>query len=188
VKSPLPSRVRTDRLFLRHWEPSDAEALTTAISDSLEHLRPWLVWAWDEPVPLEKRLEYIDGFRRDWVDGERSVLGIFRDNVVVGNAGVRAAESKSVELGYWIHADHIGAGFATEAIEGLITASFELPWVNAAEIRHDEANMASARVPEKLGFAIRETSYREPSAPSGSGVQVHWVLSREAWLDRRRQL
>jgi RimJ/RimL family protein N-acetyltransferase len=52
-------RVRTRRLVLRCWEPADAEALNAAIDASLEHLRPWMPWANDEPADLQARIERL---------------------------------------------------------------------------------------------------------------------------------
>ncbi|MES2731624.1 MAG: hypothetical protein V4714_07745 [Bacteroidota bacterium] len=42
-------RIETDRLVIRCYEPSDAEKLKNAITESLDHLRPWMPWAQNEP-------------------------------------------------------------------------------------------------------------------------------------------
>ena len=50
--SPPPYRIETDRLTIRCWEPRDAPLLKQAVDASLDHLRPWMPWARDEPTPL----------------------------------------------------------------------------------------------------------------------------------------
>jgi hypothetical protein len=49
-----PTQILTARLVLLAWRPEDAPHLKRAIDSSLEHLRPWMPWAWDEPSPLEE--------------------------------------------------------------------------------------------------------------------------------------
>ena len=51
----LPARIETDRLVLRPWTTDDAEALGVAITESLDHLRPWMPWTAAEPVSLADR-------------------------------------------------------------------------------------------------------------------------------------
>ena len=36
---------------MRCWEPRDAPLLKEAVDSSLDHLRPWMPWAHDEPQP-----------------------------------------------------------------------------------------------------------------------------------------
>ncbi len=50
---PPPYRIRTERLTIRCWEPRDASLLKDALDSSLDHLRPWMPWALEEPRPLD---------------------------------------------------------------------------------------------------------------------------------------
>ena len=45
---------------LRHWRAEDAEAQARAIEESLDHLRPWMPWAADEPKPRRRLREDED--------------------------------------------------------------------------------------------------------------------------------
>ena len=56
---PIPFRIRTARLALRCWEPTDAAALCAAIAMSLDHLRVWVPWAMQEPIPLREKVKQI---------------------------------------------------------------------------------------------------------------------------------
>ncbi|MGQ9815431.1 MAG: GNAT family N-acetyltransferase [Candidatus Roseilinea sp.] len=47
-----------------------------------------------------------------------------------GRAGANARE-----IGYWIHVDHIGHGYATEAVAALTRAGFEIDHVQRIDIR-----------------------------------------------------
>jgi len=65
--------VRTERLVLRCWEAADAPLLKDAIDTSLEHLRVWMPWAWQEPSELAVVVD-----RRD----SRNADGTARDTMV----------------------------------------------------------------------------------------------------------
>lgn len=58
-------RIHTARLVIRCWNPADAPLLKAAVDASLDHLRPWMPWAENEPQELDKK---IDGLRYDDLD------------------------------------------------------------------------------------------------------------------------
>jgi RimJ/RimL family protein N-acetyltransferase len=107
-------------------------------------------------------------------------MGIFLGERVVGGTGLnlRGAEN-TVEIGYWVHVDYIGKGIATQVSRALTESAFAL-WeeIDTVEIHHDEANIASGKVPQHLGFQHVRTVERIPEAPSESGVGYHWAMAR----------
>ncbi|NJR72067.1 MAG: GNAT family N-acetyltransferase [Gammaproteobacteria bacterium] len=58
------------------------------------------------------------------------------------------------EIGYWLSAAHIGQGYCTEAVQGLV--DFAKSELNAArlEIRSQPSNTASRAVAERAGFIL----------------------------------
>jgi RimJ/RimL family protein N-acetyltransferase len=153
-------RVRTRRLLLRCWEPADAAALNAAIEASLEHLRPWMPWANDEPSDLQARIERLRRWRGQFDLGQDFVYGVFSldEREVLGGSGLhtRAGEGAR-EIGYWIHVDHINQGLATEVAAALTRVAFEIDAVARVEIHCDPRNLRSAAVARKLGFAHEAT-------------------------------
>jgi hypothetical protein len=73
---------------LRRWVPGDAERLSAAVTESLEHLRPWMPWAAREPLAVEERRALIAGWERDWLAGGDVVMGVFVDERVAGGCGL----------------------------------------------------------------------------------------------------
>src|SRR5438093_1311993 len=71
-----------------------------------------------------------------------------------------------LEIGYWVHVDHVGHGYATTAAGALTTLAFEDPAITHVEIHVEPANAASNRVPEKLGFELVGKKRVEPEAPA----------------------
>ena len=146
----------TERLVARCWEPADAPLLKDAVDSSLEHLRPWMPWARDEPQTLPQKVQLLRAFRGQFDRGENFVYGLFSadESEVVGGSGLhpRAGDCISLEIGYWIRASAIGRGYATEASAALARVGFEVCGADRIDIRVDPANERSAAVPRKLGF------------------------------------
>jgi RimJ/RimL family protein N-acetyltransferase len=164
-------RVETARLVVRCWSPADAALLKAAVDESLDHLRPWMPWARHEPTELAVKVQLLREFRGKFDLGDDFVYGIFdRDESrVLGGSGLHVRSGPAVrEIGYWIHADRIGQGLATEAAGALTRVAIEVEGIPRIEIRCDPANMASARVPEKLGFRHEATLRQVLTAPDGS--------------------
>ena len=87
---PPPYAIRTERLTIRCWDPRDAPRLKDALDTSLDHLRPWMPWAADEPKPVEEKAELLRAFRGRFDLGEDFVYGIFArdEREVIGGSGL----------------------------------------------------------------------------------------------------
>ena len=173
-------RIHTRRLVLRCWEPADALLLKAAIDASLDHLRPWMPWAQHEPEELEAKIERLRRYRGNFDLDQDFVYGVFdRDETqVLGSSGLHTRVGKGArEIGYWIHADHVNQGLATETSAALTRVAFEVDVVGRVEIHCDPANKRSAAVPRKLGF-MHEATLRKRKA-TGNGEprdDMVWTL------------
>jgi RimJ/RimL family protein N-acetyltransferase len=180
--------IRTERLVLRCWEPGDAPLLAEAIDSSLDHLRPWMPWAYDEPRSLDERIGLLRGFRGRFDLGEDFVYGVFArdEGQALGGSGLhtRAGEG-ALEIGYWIRASAVGRGYAREATAALARVAIRVCGVDRVEIRVDPANDASLRIPRALGFAEEATLRRRLPGREGEarGDAVVFALFADE-LDR----
>ena len=160
---PPPYLIRTERLAIRCWDPRDAPLLKEALDTSLDHLRPWMPWASDEPTPVEEKAELLRMFRGKFDLGEDFVYGIFtRDETeVVGGTGLHTRVGpRALEVGYWVRASRVRQGFAREATGALTAAAFRVCGVDRVEIRVDPSNAVSLRIPRALGFTEEGTLRR----------------------------
>ena len=66
----------------------------------------------------------------------------------------------SLEIGYWIRADSIGKGLATEVTAVLARAAIEKCGLVRIDVQVDPANERSLAVPRKLGFTEEATLRR----------------------------
>jgi RimJ/RimL family protein N-acetyltransferase len=175
----------TQRLVLRCWDPRDAPLLKEAVDSSLDHLRPWMPWAQDEPQTLAEKVALLRRFRGAFDLGQDFVYGIFAadEGAVLGGTGLhRRVGEGAVEIGYWIRASRVGEGLATEAAAALTRVAFESCGVDRVEIRVTPANSASLAVPRKLGFA--EEAMLRRRLPGGRAGELRDVIVFSLFRDR----
>jgi RimJ/RimL family protein N-acetyltransferase len=139
------------QLLLRPWTEDDAPALSRAIRESLDHLRPWMPWAAAEPRTDEERRAWI----REGAEGDDEVLGMWLGDEVVGGCGLhRRIGDDALEIGYWVHARFVRRGIATEAVRQLVAMAFARPEIERVEIHHHPDNVLSGKVAAAAGFAL----------------------------------
>ncbi len=164
-------RIETERLVLRCFSPEDAPKLKEAIDASLDHLLEWLPWAKHEPESLDAEVERLRRYRADFDLDRDWVYGIFArdESVVLGGTGLHPRVGPdALEIGYWIRADRVGQGLATEAVAAIVKVAFEVHNVGHLEIHCDPTNVRSAAIARRLGFTHDATLRRRALRPDGS--------------------
>jgi ribosomal-protein-serine acetyltransferase len=174
----LPAPVPAEDLVVRPYDVADAPLLQTAVLESIDHLRPWMPWVAQEPITLTQRAEMIAGWQALWDSGDR-LFGMFAGGEIVGGCGLhRRVGPGGLEIGYWVRVGRTGRGYATEAARQLTAMAFADPDVTHVEIHHDVTNLASGRIPAKLGFTVVGRIRRTPAAPAETGTEHVWRLDR----------
>jgi RimJ/RimL family protein N-acetyltransferase len=172
-------------LELRAWRPGDVDVLAEAVTRNIEHLRPWMEWIAHEPLSRAARLALIEGWARQREAGGDVVYGVLRDGQVVGGTGLhRRPGPHGLEIGYWIDEGHTGQGIATEVARALTTAALALDGIHFVEIHHDRGNVASGRIPRRLGFTFIGEAPSEVTAPGQEGVDCTWRVTADEWRGR----
>jgi RimJ/RimL family protein N-acetyltransferase len=169
--NPPPYRLETERLVVRCYDPRDAAAVKDAVDSSLDHLRAWMPWAYGDPQPLEQKVELLRTFRGNFDLGNDFVYGIFEqdESRLVGGTGLHTrVGADALEVGYWIRADAVGRGYATEVTAALAKVAFEVCGVDRVELHVEPGNDVSARIPRKLGF-VQEARMRRRLYPGPDG-------------------
>ena len=162
---------------MRRWRQDDLDALFGAVTESLDHLRPWMPWA--GTTAGRRRRNTWPGRTKHWDEGTEYNYAITTAGALAGSIGLMARIGPGgLEIGYWVHQAYTRRGLATTAAAALVEQAFRLPGVNRVEIVHDELNVASGGVPRKLGFTEVERRPLEELSPGGSGVGVIWRLTR----------
>jgi RimJ/RimL family protein N-acetyltransferase len=155
---------------IRCWEPRDAPLLKEAVDSSLDHLRPWMPWAHDEPQPLDAKVSLLRLFRGNFDLGEDFVFGVFSadESEVLGGTGLHTRTGEgALEIGYWIRESCAGRGLGTTVAAALTKVGIEGGEVERIEIRVDPANEVSCRIPRRLGY--REEGILRRRLPTADG-------------------
>jgi RimJ/RimL family protein N-acetyltransferase len=183
--TPIPGpayRIVTPRLVIRCWEPADAPLLKAAIDASIEHLLPWMPWAAAEPTDLDTKIALIRRFRGQFDLGQDFTYGIFdrEEAQALGGTGLHTRlGSDAREIGYWVRADEINRGVATETAGALTRVAFEVDKLDRVEIHCDADNVRSASVPRKLGFTHEATLRRRRVGGKVRDTMVWTLLADE---------
>lgn len=180
-----PSSLTDGRIVVRRYEPGDGAALRDAIMASLDHLRPWMPWATDEPISVENREAHIARWAALWEAGEEFVYGVApagEPHTIIGGAGLHPRIGPDgLEIGYWVRVDRTGCGVATATARLLTAAALRLDGIERVEIHHDRANTASVAVPRRLGFRFVGERPDEITAPGEVGLEWSWCMDAAMW-------
>lgn len=178
--------LQTERLRLRLYEPEDLTALASMYGDPgvarWLYSGPWT--AADARTGLEGRL------RRRAIHGAGDGLSlavVLRESwAVVGDVFLQmvSVDHLQGEIGFVVHPEHHGRGYATEAACVLLDLAFRDLGLHRVVGRLEVRNAASARVLEKLGMR------REAVLVENEWVKEEWqseavyaILARE-WKPR----
>jgi len=181
---PAPERFITARLMVRLWQPDDAEAMAAATGAEAHHLRQWLEWAKQEPQSVAAKRQFIEESGLAYLRRESAVYGLFSpDEKLWGSIGFHHRIGRGAsEIGYWMRRSHLNQGLVTEAAGALTWIGFHLMNLRRVEIHCDPANLASARVPAKLGYGLH-TILRNQVKDMKLPVRdtMVWAIGRDSW-------
>ena len=162
---------------LRRYRQEDLDDLVRAVTESEDHLRPWLPWVAGHSIQSEA--EFVAQSARDWDSGTAYNYVIRAGGAFAGGIALMARIGPGgLEIGYWVHRAYTRRGLATAASAAVVEQAFRLPGVDRVEIVHDELNVASGGVPRKLGFTEVGRRPLDLPPPQGTGVGVVWRLTR----------
>lgn len=176
--------VRTERLSLRPARADDLESVWRY--RRLDAVNRWITSA---PATLE-------AFRELWVDDERlaKTLIVELDGAVIGDLMLAVedawaqtevanqAQRVQAELGWCLHPEHGGRGYATEAVRELIRLCFAELGLRRVTAGCFADNDASWRLMERIGMrreihTVRESLHRTGQWLDGYG----YALLADEW-------
>jgi RimJ/RimL family protein N-acetyltransferase len=175
--------ISTERLRLRPFVRGDVDAVYAYRN------RPDVAqYLFDDPLSHEECAEAVrqrsvqTGFS---VEGDKILLAVERNNEprVIGEVSLiwRSHADQQAEIGYIFHPDLHGRGYATEAARALLAFGFGIVGLHRVYARCASANLASARVMERLGMR-REAHFRHHARTKGRwDDELIYAILREDW-------
>ncbi len=171
--------VETNRLILRHWEPSDREPFSRLNADArVMEFMPALL-SRDQSDRLADRIE--EHFREHGFG--LCAAELRQDHSFIGFVGLsvptfQAPFTPCVEIGWRLSADRWGQGLATEGARAMIRYAFENVGLDEVVSFTVPGNVRSRRVMEKLGMTRNPVDdFDHPRLPEGHPLRRH-VLCR----------
>jgi RimJ/RimL family protein N-acetyltransferase len=149
------AEIRTTRLVLREFRPDDHAAVHRYAADP-EVVR---FQDWGPNTPAETTT-FLDRIRTEAAATPRMVwaLAVVRaaDDILIGACELRIDPTghRRGSIGYSLARDAWGRGYATEAAGALLDFGFTGAGLHKINATCDPANIASARVLEKLGMTL----------------------------------
>jgi RimJ/RimL family protein N-acetyltransferase len=167
----LTAPIHTERLTLRLFTPADLDALFDI--QSRPEVARYLYW---DPRDRAQTAEALhDRLKRRSIEAEGDGVNLAMVRAdggpVIGDLMLRYASAthQQVEIGYVLHPDAQGQGFATEASRALVDLAFRELDAHRVFGRIDARNLASGRVLERLGMR------REAHLVSNEWVKGEWT-------------
>lgn len=183
----FPEEFQSERLTIRPPRAGDGPVVNRAIHDSFESLRAWMPWAKELPTLEESEEVCRKGYVNFWSREDLHLL-LFNTETgeLVGSSGLHRInwEVRKFEIGYWGNTKFARQGYITEAIRRIARFAFEELDANRVEIRVDEKNERSYRIPDKLGFTLEGTYRNDMLCPKGElrNTRVYSVVASEELL------
>ena len=178
--------LETPRLFLRPFEDGDFEALYAI--HSREDVTRFLDWdppSRDDVHALLNRIKPMTALDPTG-DALRLAALLREDRTLIGDFSLWRVtrDHGEGEIGFVMHPDHHGHGYATEASLQLLKVGFELLGLHRIVGRCDARNTASARLMERLGMR-REAWFRQNEFLKGEWTdQLVYAILAPEWADR----
>lgn len=187
--------ITTDRLILRAWQESDADALYRYAKDPA--VGP--IAGWNPHQSVEESREII---RTVFAAPETYAVCLRESGKPIGCIGLQTGAAanlplalREAELGYWLGAAHWGCGYTPEAAQALIAHAFRTLQLNTLWCCCNDINSQSKRVMEKCGFTHVRTEERPAFTQDADGwtftgeTRLEYIarLSREEWTRQRSE-
>lgn len=110
---------------------------------------------WDPPSSKEELATNVQKNIDAWNEGISYVFTVelHKSRTPVGRMAIRQLNASSIwNIGFWIHPEYWGNGYATEAARAVLDFGFSILGATKITTAHAIWNSPSKRVIEKLGF------------------------------------
>jgi RimJ/RimL family protein N-acetyltransferase len=175
--------VCTARLRLRPVTAADAEAMLAY--RSLPEVCRYVPF---EPMDTEQLAQRLAGRWSESTLGDGNpgmFLGIALadDDRVIGDLSLFGAEPehRSAEIGWILHPDHSGHGYATEAVHALLHLVFDDLGLHRVTARIDARNESSLRLADRLGMRREAHLLQNEWFKGGWSDEIDVALLEREW-------
>jgi RimJ/RimL family protein N-acetyltransferase len=171
------------RVRLRRFTDGDVPAMLRLVADP--SFRSAVDEMGDDEEGVQTYLAETAGYA-DFEQGKVFNLAIgLHDGTVIGLVTLVHRFAKQGEVGYALHGDYQGLGYASEAAGLLVDHVFETLGFHRVYIWTRAGNAASAAVARRLGFRLEGTLVEAADMDEPRDDLLHFGLLRREWEERR---
>lgn len=178
ISEPL----KTERLILRPFRLDDAAAVHAY--QSLPEVARYQLWQPRSLEEIEKAI--VNWVTLDRLSGEGTlelVVETQEGGTLIGDVMLQVTDAAARQgmVGFSMHPDHQGRGYATEAVRMLLHIGFAELDLHRIFARCDARNRPSWRLMERLGMR-REAHFREHALFKGGwDEEFYYALLQREW-------
>lgn len=180
-----PVMLTAEQVTLREFRDADADGIFSIVGD--DRVTRWLSF---DSRSREEAQRMLSGVieRAQLAERTEYYLAVTQStspNRLVGFARLALSGVRAGKLGYAIHADHWGCGYATDAVRALINFGFDQLGLHRLSAAIGPENHASIAVVQKLGFT-HEGCIRDHVWTNGAwrDSDLYSLLAHE-WVNQR---
>lgn len=171
------------RIYLRHWQDADAEALYKYA----QHPAIGPVAGWPPHRSVEESLEII---RTVFNAPEVYAVVLKSTDEPIGSIGLVMRENSrtpeadfnEAEIGYWIAVEYWGHGLIPEAAQLLLERGFTELNLKTVWGSYYEGNHRSKRVMEKCGLSYHHSEKNKLTLLGDTRTEHYMKICREKWM------
>ena len=175
--------IRTERLILRLFQKSDAEAVQR-LCNNYNIYKNTLYLPY--PYKLSDAITWIEGHYKKFVSDQSYEFAITDLDTGEVYGAIALSNNKAFnngEIAYWIGEPYWGRGYATEAAKAMLQFAFEEKNYHKVFARYFLSNVASGRVMEKIGMK-QEGILRQHIKKDGEYIDlVYYGILKDEFLD-----
>ena len=182
----LESPIVTDRLVLRPFRTSDADALYDL--RSRPEVTRYLYWPEATPEGVRDVIAQRLTMTKLAAEGDALVLAVevAQTGQMIGEVDLSlvSIEHRHAEIGAILHPDHQGRGYAAEAVKALLDLAFITLKLHRVTAQTNAGNEASARAMTRLGMR-QEGHLRECVRFAGKWHdELVFAILADEWVNR----
>lgn len=143
------------------------------------------------PMDEERAIRFLDkqSDPEQWRGSDWRALAVHHndDDKVIGEVGVfvKPEPAREGDIGWMIHPEYHGRGYATEAAQILVRLAFEDRGLHRLTSGCNTRNVASWRLMERLGMRREGHSLQSRLLRGEWQDNYHYALLRDEWLKRK---
>ncbi len=156
-QTDIPTRIETERLYLRPYRAGDGPMYYAVGQRNRDHLARYETENFVRTLDSEEEAEQaVQDLAAAWEEQSSFFMGVFdkRTDEFVAQIyiGPMNWDVPELELGFFVDCDHEGRGYVTEAARAALRFIFEHLEAHRVSLHCDDGNVRSARVAERCGM------------------------------------